>query len=161
MPEIQCTWSFFQCNLDPETCKQRHSDCLAGNDYDNKICSEVARNPTEYLVPHPTDCTKFYSCQKLGWGGWKANLMDCPMTTGFDTALKVCNYVASLPRCKAEGNSLLVDPGQLSIVARRARQSLLDVQVSGPAFYSQLLSSSSLPSLSFATLIIPLILLLR
>ena len=32
-------------------------------------------------------------------------------------------------RCKAEGNSLLVDPGQLSIVARRARQSLLDVQV--------------------------------
>ena len=28
---VQCTWSFFQCNLDPETCKQRHSDCLAGN----------------------------------------------------------------------------------------------------------------------------------
>ena len=24
--------------------------------------------------------------------------MDCPMTTGFDTALKVCNYAASLPR---------------------------------------------------------------
>merc|ERR1719458_1018505 len=128
---------------------------------DNKICSAVARNPTEYLVPHPTDCTKFYSCQKLGWGGWKANLMDCPMTTGFDTALKVCNYAASLPRCKAEGNSLLVDPGQLSIVARRARQSLLDVQVSGPAFYSQLLSFSPLPSLSFALLTIPLILLLR
>ena len=34
-----------------------------------------------------------------------------------------------LRRCKAEGNSLLVDPGELSIVARRARQSLLDVQV--------------------------------
>merc|ERR1711974_272304 len=92
-------------------------------------------------VPHPTDCTKFYSCQKLGWGGWKANLMDCPMTTGFDTALKVCNYAASLPRCKAEGNSLFVNPGQLSIVARRARQSLLDVQVAAPAFYSQLLPS--------------------
>ena len=24
--------------------------------------------------------------------------MDCPMTTGFDTALRVCNYAASLPR---------------------------------------------------------------
>ena len=78
--------------------------------------------------------------------------MDCPMTTGFDTALKVCNYAASLPRyhrlphlsllsiittlvmttmprCKATGSSLLVDTGQISIVARRARQSLLDVEV--------------------------------
>ena len=37
--------------------------------------------------------------------------------------------MTTMSRCKAEGNSLLVDPGQLSIVARRARQSLLDVQV--------------------------------
>ena len=26
-----------------------------------------------YQVPHPTDCTKFYSCQKLGWGGETAH----------------------------------------------------------------------------------------
>ena len=32
---------------------------------DNKICSGVARKPENYLVPHPTDCTKFYSCQVL------------------------------------------------------------------------------------------------
>ena len=64
---------------------------------DNKVCADVARNPTEYLVsyeiihcslsqantdfndtehtkvPHPTDCTKFYSCQRLGWGGGNQN----------------------------------------------------------------------------------------
>ena len=51
---------------------------------DNKICAGVARNPQRYLVPHPTDCTKFYSCQRNGWGGWIANVMDCPLTTGFD-----------------------------------------------------------------------------
>ena len=51
---------------------------------DNKICAGVSRDPSRYLVPHPTDCTKFYSCQRNGWGGWIANLMDCPVTTGFD-----------------------------------------------------------------------------
>ena len=51
---------------------------------DNKICASVSRHPQRYLVPHPTDCTKFYSCQRNGWGGWIANLMDCPTTTGFD-----------------------------------------------------------------------------
>ena len=56
---------------------------------DNGICAEVAENPANYLVPHPGDCTKFYSCQSLGVGrGWKANLMDCPPTTGFDTQLR-------------------------------------------------------------------------
>ena len=28
-------------------------------------------------VPHPTDCTKFYSCQKLGWGGETASSSSC------------------------------------------------------------------------------------
>ena len=51
---------------------------------DNKICAGVSQDPQRYLVPHPTDCTKFYSCQRNGWGGWIANLMDCPVTTGFD-----------------------------------------------------------------------------
>ena len=51
---------------------------------DNQICAGVARDPRRYLVPHPTDCGRFYSCQRNGWGGWIANLMDCPATTGFD-----------------------------------------------------------------------------
>ena len=44
-------------------------------------------------------------------------------------ASMMMTMTTTMSRCKAEGNSLLVDPGQLSIVARRARQSLLDVQV--------------------------------
>ena len=67
---------------------------------DDEICSQVAERPQNYLVPHPKDCTKFYSCQNLGWrGGWIAHLMDCPATTGFDTKLRICNYIKALPRC--------------------------------------------------------------
>ena len=71
---------------------------------DNGICAEVAENPANYLVPHPGDCTKFYSCQSQGVGrGWIANLMDCPPTTGFDTQLRICNFIRSLPRCNGGG----------------------------------------------------------
>ena len=71
---------------------------------DNEICASVAENPQNYLVPHPTDCTKFFSCQSLGQNrGWIAHLMDCPATTGFDTKLRICNYIKSLPRCNNEG----------------------------------------------------------
>ena len=57
-------------------------------------------NPHAYLLPHPEDCTKFYSCQKLGRkGGYIAHLMDCPPTTGFDTKLRICNNVRALPHC--------------------------------------------------------------
>ena len=71
---------------------------------DNEICASVAENPQNYLVPHPTDCTKFFSCQSLGHNrGWIAHLMDCPATTGFDTKLRICNYIKSLPRCNNEG----------------------------------------------------------
>ena len=67
---------------------------------DYKICKSVDENPQAYLVPHPEDCTKFYSCQNLGWrGGYIAHLMDCPPTTGFDTKLRICNYIRALPRC--------------------------------------------------------------
>ena len=62
-------------------------------------------NPHAYLVPHPEDCTKFYSCQNLGWkGGYIAHLMDCPPTTGFDTKLRICNYIRALPRCNKGKN---------------------------------------------------------
>ena len=66
------------------------------------MCAEVAENPQNYLIPHPTDCTKFYSCQSLGRrGGWIAHLMSCPETTGFDTNLRICNFIRMLPRCQA------------------------------------------------------------
>ena len=112
-PPVWCHWSFFQCSLSPDICRSRHSACLAGDDceaphpgpvtppsvtVDNKICSGVARDPQRYLVPHPTDCTKFYSCRRRGWGGWLATPMDCPITTGFDKELMICNYAKSLPR---------------------------------------------------------------
>ena len=41
---------------------------------------------------------RFYSCQRDGWGGWIANPMDCPSTTGFDQNLLICNYMSKLPR---------------------------------------------------------------
>ena len=69
---------------------------------DNQICAEVAENPQNYLVPHPSDCTKFYSCQSLGEDqGWVAHLMDCPESTGFDVNLRICNFIQSLPRCQS------------------------------------------------------------
>ena len=90
------------CKKSAAACKTEHEDCLHGDvcksdphlrrsnincklcSVDNKICAGVSRDPQRYLVPHPTDCTRFYSCQRNGWGGWIANLMDCPSTTGFD-----------------------------------------------------------------------------
>ena len=76
------------------------------NAVDNVICSQVAEQPDKYLVPHPSDCTKYYSCQNNGRrGGWIAYLMDCPATTGFDKKLRVCNDIKALPRC-SKGNRI-------------------------------------------------------
>ena len=73
---------------------------------DNEICSQVAKQPHNYLVPHPSDCTKFYSCQNLGRrGGWIAHLMDCPATTRFDEKLRICNNIKGLPRY-SKGNRI-------------------------------------------------------
>ena len=67
---------------------------------DDGICSSVAEKPQNYLIPHPTDCKKYYSCRHRGWrGGWIAEIMNCPTTTGFDTRLGICNYIKALPRC--------------------------------------------------------------
>jgi len=125
VPEIQCTWSFFMCKKDSATCKDEHDDCLNGNIFDNKICAGVAKHPERYLVPHPTDCTKFYSCQRQGWGGWIANPMDCPVTTGFDKSLMICNYINSLPRCKKDNVNLLKSDSQAAeLIAKQTNQQL-------------------------------------
>ena len=52
------------------------------------------------VVPHPQDCTKYYSCQTVGDKGYKAQLMECPLNTGFDMMLRICNDEAlSSPWC--------------------------------------------------------------
>jgi len=136
IPEIQCTWSFFQCNKKTETCKREHEDCLNGNIFDNKICAGVAKHPQRYLVPHPTDCRKFYSCQRQGWGGWIANPMDCPVTTGFDKSLMICNYINSLARCKEDTpRSLLSDDLGQGLIAKQTQQQL-EVQVGDLGYLS-------------------------
>eukprot|EP00095_Tigriopus_kingsejongensis_P008228 maker-scaffold591_size129331-snap-gene-0.18 protein:Tk08228 transcript:maker-scaffold591_size129331-snap-gene-0.18-mRNA-1 annotation:"hypothetical protein LOTGIDRAFT_231422" len=102
-----------------------NQDSLGGNPptADFEICSGVAANPQNYLVPHPEDCTKFFSCQSLGIGrGWIAHLMDCPETTGFDDQLRICNFISVLPRCQ-KGQSRAFRPYQFlrSFQARQTR----------------------------------------
>jgi len=153
IPEIQCTWSFFQCKKSAQICKKEHDDCLNGNLFDNKICAGVAKHPQRYLVPHPTDCTKFYSCQRQGWGGWIANPMDCPVTTGFDKSLMICNYINSLPRCKEDvARSLHSDNLGPGLIAKQTQQQL-EVQVGNLGYLSAKNLTSHgrnlLPNMSF------------
>ena len=54
---------------------------------DTEICAPAEEGPTRYLKRNLDNCDKFYSCQKLGKGRWKAHLMDCPLTTWFDDDL--------------------------------------------------------------------------
>ena len=109
----------------------------------------MAREPERYLVPHPTDCTKFYSCQRRGWGGWIANLLDCPVTTGFDTSLLICNYISALPRCRTERSELLdaMQAGSAATgpVARQSRQQL-GVQVGELGYLSSRETSAAPPA---------------
>ncbi len=96
---------------------------------DNEICAETAQNPQNYLLPHPEDCTKFYSCQKLGHGrGWVAHLMSCPHDTGFDLELRICNFLRALPRCKKTEYRLYRAYQDINgISARLARSASLDI----------------------------------
>ena len=67
-----------------------------------KICSEAfdSQGSGSLLVPHPTDCTKFYNCQPLTTGRYIAHEQSCPPTTGFDATLQICNFIGKLPRCR-------------------------------------------------------------
>jgi len=127
----QCIWAYFGCGArhSESVCKQRFDDCISGNSFDYKICKGVDDDPQAYLVPHPEDCTKFYSCQNLGWrGGYIAHLMDCPPTTGFDTKLRICNYIRALPRCNKEQERKLFREVE-GLIARQTRikKQILDV----------------------------------
>merc|ERR1712107_374261 len=64
------------------------------------LCADVAVNPQRFLVPHPTICSKFFSCQHLGHNRFKAHLFNCPVTTQFSSNLMVCNFAS--PACLKE-----------------------------------------------------------
>ena len=56
------------------------------------VCSPVAEDLARYLVAHPTDCTKFISCQWLGGERFRPHVMVCPLSVEFDSNLGICNY---------------------------------------------------------------------
>ena len=79
-------------------------DFFSGLSEGQKICLEASGDSgssSSLLVPHPTDCTKFYNCQPLTNGRYIAHEQSCPPTTGFDATLQICNFIDKLPRCRA------------------------------------------------------------
>jgi len=69
------------------------------------ICASVEANPTQYLVQHSTDCTKYYQCQKSTLG-WIAHPMECPPNTAFVPEIMACDYKQNVPRCEKEVDEL-------------------------------------------------------
>lgn len=68
---------------------------------DNEICKDVGESPQNYLVPHPTDCRKFFSCQLVNDGkSWIANQMSCPTATLFDNSMRLCTFLRTIPTCR-------------------------------------------------------------
>ena len=64
---------------------------------DNRICKVVEEDPQNYWVPHK-DCNKFYMCQKLGPGKWKAHEFQCGPKTGWDDQIKTCNWLRNIKK---------------------------------------------------------------
>jgi len=94
--------------VEPVVAEIEEEDSL--RDLDGKsLCSEATsgdelpQTDSSILVPHPTDCSKFYNCQPIkssnGSLDWIAHEQNCPATTGFDTNLQICNFIDNLPRC--------------------------------------------------------------
>ena len=52
------------------------------------------------LVSHPSDCSKYISCQP-GTGGetWIINIRHCSPGTVFDSSISQCNFRRNVPRC--------------------------------------------------------------
>ena len=66
------------------------------------VCENVSEvDQTSHLKPDPEDCTKYFKCEKAQnvIGGYIAYSKECPPNMGFDTKLKVCNYLDALPCC--------------------------------------------------------------
>ena len=80
---------------------------LSGSTFDGKqLCKEAYMSSSDLqrslLVPHPTNCSKFFNCQPITFNDsldWIAHEQHCPPSTGFDSALQICNFIENLPRC--------------------------------------------------------------
>ena len=60
-----------------------------------ELCSQASSD----LVPHPSNCSKYISCQP-GGGKWILNIRDCSPGTVFDTQTNQCNFRQNVPRCQ-------------------------------------------------------------
>ena len=60
-----------------------------------ELCSQSSSD----LVAHPSDCSKYISCQP-GGGKWILNIRDCSPGTVFDTQTNQCNFRQNVPRCQ-------------------------------------------------------------
>ena len=62
--------------------------------------------------------------------------MDCPVTTGFDKSLMICNYINSLARCKEDIlGSVRSDNLRQGLIAKQTQQQL-EVQVGNLGYFS-------------------------
>uniref|UniRef100_A0A0K2T3P8 Putative LOC100875809 [Megachile rotundata] n=1 Tax=Lepeophtheirus salmonis TaxID=72036 RepID=A0A0K2T3P8_LEPSM len=135
-----CVREFFSCKKSSTECKLLFTSCVDKQDSFTRedLCKGVEGSPENYLIPHPLDCTKFYSCQSLGPNqGYRAHLMDCPFSTGFDKKLKICNFIQSLPRCKDKSSKT----GRV-INGRLARNGRSEANVGEVGFLTSVISSS-------------------
>ena len=62
-----------------------------------ELCSGASQSSD--LVAHPTDCSKYISCQP-GGGKWLLNIRDCSPGTVFDTQIYQCKFRRNVPRCQ-------------------------------------------------------------
>ena len=75
-----------------KTIKTRPTKKTATAMTDDDICAPVAKDPERFNRADPNNRCKFFSCQQLPNGGWKANSMDCPAGTIWDEKLGNCNH---------------------------------------------------------------------
>ncbi|QQP51020.1 Putative LOC100875809, partial [Caligus rogercresseyi] len=79
------------------------------------------------------------------WLGYKAHLMDCPFSTGFDRKLKICNFIQSLPRCRRRDSARTARylSGELLPLKRGRSDSAVHVGQIGYLTSDELISSST------------------
>jgi len=70
-----------------------------------QLCSQAATD----LVPHPSDCARYLSCQPGTQGGWIVTVRDCSPGTVFDTQINSCNYREAVPRCSTGRRARVID----------------------------------------------------
>ena len=63
--------------------------------------------------------------------------MDCPVSTGFDTSLMICNYINKLARCQEDVVAKISrsDPDNGGLISRQTQQRL-QLEVAELGYYS-------------------------